>query len=203
MIKSPVSRLVVDMERFRSDEDEVMAQVGMGTVYERTSVGKRLRYITPGTRTAILAEYYDPYHKEFEDAVEASLAQHNRCLIIDCHSFPPKPLPYELDQDPERPDICVGTDDYHTPPQLKDYALEWMAKHFSVSVNRPFAGTFVPSKFYKRDKRVSSIMVEVNRSLYMNEVTGNKNQGFSRIGKLMRGFVMGCSSVAWVKQGDV
>lgn len=191
MIKSPVSRLVVDMERFRSDEDEVMARVGMGAVYECTAAGKRLRPLTSEVREALLIEYYDPYHKDFEEAVEACLAQHNHCLIIDCHSFPARPLPYELNQDPNRPEICLGICDYHTPPALKDYSLNWLAEYFSVAVNRPFAGTFVPTRFYQQDKRVSSIMIEVNRSLYMDEATGDRNQGFSQIREFISEFIVG------------
>lgn len=191
MIKSPVSRLVVDMERFRSDEDEVMAAVGMGAVYERTSDGQKLRDITPAVRAALLERYYDPYHREFESAVAAWLDREGRCLIIDCHSFPSRPLPYELDQDPDRPEICLGTCDFHTPERLRDYTRDWMAKHFSVAMNRPFAGTFVPSRFYRRDERVSSIMIEVNRSLYMDEANRKKNDDFDRTKGLMQEFIRG------------
>jgi hypothetical protein len=35
----PVSRLVCDVERFSSDEDEPMASRGMGVFYTRTAVG--------------------------------------------------------------------------------------------------------------------------------------------------------------------
>ena len=191
MIKSPVSRLAVDMERFRSDEDEVMASVGMGAVYERTAAGKKLRNLSPEVRDALLTEYYDPYHKDFEEAVEACLARHNHCLILDCHSFPVRPLPYELDQDVNRPEICLGICDYHTPPELKDYSLKWLAEYFTAAVNRPFAGTFVPNRYYRQDKRVSSIMIEVNRSLYMDEATGGKNQSFNQIKNLMTEFIVG------------
>ena len=189
MIVSPVSRLLVDMERFRSDEDEVMAGVGMGAVYERTSGGKRLRDLTPAIREAIMREYYDPYHRAFEEAVAVCLNQYTRCVIIDCHSFPSRPLPYEVDQDPDRAEICLGTCDYHTPRQLMDFFQNWMLQHFTVAVNRPFAGTFVPSRFYRREKRVSSIMIEVNRSLYMDETNGDKNNCFGRISELLKGSI--------------
>jgi N-formylglutamate amidohydrolase len=37
----------------------------------------------------------------------------------------------------------------------------------------------VPTKFYQKDARVQSIMIEVNRKLYMNEKTGEKTQNFN------------------------
>jgi N-formylglutamate deformylase len=39
----PVSRLVCDVERFPSDDDEPMAPRGMGVIYTRTSMGEVLR----------------------------------------------------------------------------------------------------------------------------------------------------------------
>jgi N-formylglutamate deformylase len=41
-----ISRLVMDSERFRSDKDEEMAQVGMGAIYTKTSSGNILRNIS-------------------------------------------------------------------------------------------------------------------------------------------------------------
>lgn len=188
MIKSEVSRLVVDMERFRYDENEVMSKVGMGAVYELTVDGRKLRYTDETLREILLAKYYDPYHNFFNNQVEECLSQYGRCLIIDCHSFPSKPLPYVLNQDPKRPDICIGTCEFHTPKRLIDYALEW-ASPYSVYLNRPFSGTFVPSEYYLQDKRVSSIMVEVNRSLYMDELNGPKTEGFNKIKSLLSNFI--------------
>jgi len=66
-----------------------------------------------------------------------------------------------------------------------------MSGYFTGAVNRPFAGTFVPNRYYRQDKRVNSIMIEVNRSLYMDEATGGKNQSFNQIKNLMTEFIVG------------
>ena len=46
---SPVSRLVVDMERFEDDELEPMAACGMGVVYTKTHDGRALRRVPSET----------------------------------------------------------------------------------------------------------------------------------------------------------
>jgi N-formylglutamate deformylase len=179
----PVSRLVVDPERFVDDDAEPMSRVGMGVVYTRTSNGAPLR-ATPRTdeREALLKLYYEPHHSALTVATRKALARSGSCLVVDCHSFPSIPLPYELDQSGERPDICLGADEDHTPgPLVESLRHSFEAAGMKVFVNRPFSGSLVPGEHYRRDYRVSSVMIEVNRRLYMDEVTGLTSPGFGEI----------------------
>ena len=179
----PVSRLVVDPERFTDDESEPMARKGMGVVYERTASGHPLRHPPPAEhRRDLLARFYEPHHAALTAAVEAALAAHGACLLLDGHSFPTRPLPYEDDQDPDRPDICVGTDASHTPAWLRDVAVQVFERvGWRVAVDRPFAGALVPMRFFRKDPRVSAIMIEVRRGLYMDEGSGARLPGFDEI----------------------
>ncbi|MBR2605773.1 MAG: N-formylglutamate amidohydrolase [Clostridia bacterium] len=177
----PVSRLVCDPERFRDDAQETMSRIGMGAIYTKTSSGDPLRWVTEEEREKLLRQYYDPHHARLTEAVEEKLKVHGRCLIIDDHSFHPIPLPYEPDQEPDRPDFCIGTDPYHTPEKLAIAAMTFLQREgFTVSLNRPYAGSLVPLKYYRRDGRVCSIMIEINRRLYMDE-NGRRSERFSSI----------------------
>jgi len=173
----PVSRLVVDPERFEDDDREPMAGRGMGVIYTETSQRSPLREkLDDRTRGQLLDRFYRPHHARLTAAVDAALERHGHCLLIDCHSFPSKPLPYEVDQSASRPDICIGTDEFHTPPELAALALQlFRAEGFSVELNRPFAGALVPAKHYRTDPRVSGLMVEVNRRLYIDDATGERH----------------------------
>nr|WP_239056949.1 N-formylglutamate amidohydrolase [Wenzhouxiangella limi] len=173
VIRVPVSRLVVDVERFPEDRDEPMAAGGMGVIYNRTSEGRPLRRpITERERQALLERWYWPHHRRLEGAVERALVRTGQCLLIDCHSFPSQPLPYETDQSPDRPDICLGTDEFHTPAVLVEATITAFRREgFNVAVDRPFSGALVPLSRYRRDGRVSALMVEVNRRLYLDERT--------------------------------
>ena len=170
----------MDPERFVDDGQEPMSAKGMGVVYTRTSDGRRLRKdLPPALREELLKTFYFPHHSRLSRAVETAIENHGKCLLIDGHSFPSSPLPHEPDQSPNRPGICIGTDDFHTPTWFAELAVAvFQERGFSVDVNRPFAGTMVPEPFFRREPRVFSAMIEINRSLYMVEATGERLPGF-------------------------
>jgi N-formylglutamate amidohydrolase len=71
------------------------------------------------------------------------------------------------------PEICIGTDEFHTSPALRAKAIEfYQDRGFLVLEDQPFCGSIVPSCYYKRDFRVQSLMVEFNRSLLIDENNG-------------------------------
>jgi N-formylglutamate deformylase len=176
----PVSRFVVDPERFADDDQEPMAKKGMGAVYTHTTQGKRLRLdLSSEERTRLLATYYLPHHEALTRAVSEVLKRYDMCLILDCHSFPSLPLPCDIDQTPQRPDICIGTDPFHTPGWLADILIQlFQDSGYSVEENRPYCGTIVPMNFYGANKNVMSVMIELNRRLYLNEATGCKSDDY-------------------------
>jgi N-formylglutamate deformylase len=185
---APVSRLVVDVERFRSDDLESCAEIGMGAVYVRGTRGQALRRPDPDRREVLLKTYYDPHHRACEDATAQALATWGRCVVLDAHSYPTGPLPTQRPDAPQ-PEIGLGTDTFHTPPALRELAQKYFVDHgLVVGVDEPFNGTFVPTCFWRHDPRVHSLMVEVRRDLYMNQATGAKNAGFTRIQTLLSGF---------------
>ena len=181
MICFPVSRLVCDPERFRDDSEEIMASIGMGAIYSSCSDGSELKVISVEHKERLLSRYYDRYHSRFEAEVAEKLNTFGKCLIVDGHSFYEEPLPYEFDQNHNRPDICIGTDEYHTPKPVEQVLSGYFRQRgYSVEINRPFAGSIVPSKYYRSDSRVSSVMIEINRRLYMDRNL-NKTLGYKRV----------------------
>ena len=180
-LKFPLSRLLVDVERFEEDELEPMFKVGMGCIYEKTHDGKSLKLVKD-IKDELINKFYKTHHENFTKIVDAKLMQNNKVLIIDCHSFPKHPLPYELNQEMDRPEICIGTDNFHTSEKLKNLFGElFEGLNFTVKYNEPFKGSIVPLKFYNKEIRVQSIMIEVRRDLYMNEQSGEKNEYFVEI----------------------
>lgn len=179
----PVSRLVCDPERFVDDNAESMTSKGMGVIYTQTSEGSTLRtQLSSQERQHLLERFYMPHHAALEAMAQAEINSQGFCLIIDAHSFSSKPLPHEPDQNPNRPDICIGTDPFHTPQALaKAAAGAFEERGLSVAIDHPFRGTLVPLKYYQKDRRVLSVMIEVRRGLYMDEESGEKNDRFPAI----------------------
>ena len=173
------SRLVVDPERFPDGREEMTA-VGMGAVYTRTSHREVLR--GPGTDPGpLLDRYFRPYARAMTGAVADRLAATGRAVIIDVHSYPSQPLPYELHGDGPRPPVCLGTDRFHTPPALLAAAREAFAPCGETGLDSPFAGTYVPLDFYGRQAEVGALMVEIRRDTYMTEPGGPAGPGLSRL----------------------
>ena len=57
--------------------------------------------------------------------------------------------------------------------RLREAALAaFEAEGFHVALNTPFPGAIVPARHDATDLRVGSVMIEVNRALYMDEASG-------------------------------
>ena len=179
-----LSRLVVDPERFPDEREEMLA-VGMGAVYTRTTHGAELRPADTDPEP-LLAHYFRPYARAMTDAVAERLAVTGRAVVIDVHSYPSAPLPYELHGEGPRPPVCLGTDSFHTPPELLTAAREAFG---DVGLDSPFGGTYVPLEFYGREPRVSALMVEIRRDTYMTEPGGPAGPGLHRLGQALAALV--------------
>ena len=189
VVRAPVSRLVVDVERFENDKHEPMFGRGMGAIYAVTSGLTPLRRpLHAIERDALMQAYYHPHHARLEAAVSAAIEAQGSCLVIDCHSFPSVALPYEdADVTAVRPDICIGSDDFHTPAELANaFVAAFQREGWRVSLNEPFAGALVPGSRYRQDRRVNAVMVEVNRRLYLSETDATPLPTFADVAQRVR-----------------
>lgn len=170
-----LSRLVVDPERFPDDREEMRA-VGMGAVYTHTTHRERLRAPDLDHRP-LLERYFHPYAEAMTRAVDDRIAATGRAVVIDVHSYPTAPLPYELHGTGPRPPVCLGTDPFHTPPELTAAAGAAFSGFGGTGVDSPFSGTYVPLKHYGTDRRVTALMIEIRRDTYMTEPGGPAGPG--------------------------
>lgn len=190
IIKAPFSRVFCDVERFADDELEVMSKFGMGVLYEKLDNGKPLRTVSPELRQYVVENYYWPHHNNLLEKVKVQLKMDGYCTIVDGHSFPNIPHERELNQDLNRPDFNIGTDSFHTPLKLaeesKSYFLE---RGFTVLIDKPYSGSMVPMEYYQKNSKVNSIMLEVNRKLYLHENISEKTDRFDEIKNVVQDYL--------------
>jgi N-formylglutamate amidohydrolase len=91
-------------------------------------------------------------------------------------------LPNLLNSNPPDIDICIGYNDDETCPNkviVGNIAQYFKSKGYKVGINEPFSN----SKTFSVPVAYHSVMIEVNKRLYMNEQTLEKNEGFERLKK--------------------
>ncbi len=190
MVKAEFSRIFCDPERFTDDSQEIMAQYGMGVLYEKNDDGVTIRKVTSELKEKVLAEYYWKHHEKLSKAVNNQLDNFGKALIIDCHSYPSIPLKRDLDKNPKRPDFNIGTDSYHTPKELVDLSVSFFENAgYTLGIDWPYKGSLVPLEHYHKNKNVHTIMLEINRGLYLIEPTNEKSQGYGEIKRVTGEFI--------------
>ena len=144
----PYSRFYCDAERLVNDP---MEQVGQGILYTKTDNGAQRKLTDKTTKHGIML--YQRHHKIISDAIIKN------ALIIDCHSFPAHISDY---------DICIGYNDDNTKPALQtiEFMVYFFEKHhFSVGINTPYSNSICASS----SASYSSVMIELNKRIYMHE----------------------------------
>ena len=156
----PYCRLYCDVERLVNDPLE---EKGLGIRYNRIIGrlnGLQLRQFN--TYKGAFNCYAD-YHTMVSKKI---MSKRQGLLLIDCHSF--SALPNLLNSNPPDIDICIGYNEDETCPDkvvIGNIAQHFESRGYKVGINNPFQNskTFsVPSKYH-------SVMIEVNKRLYMNE----------------------------------
>ena len=181
-------RLYFDPERFADREQETMNQVGMGVFYTHTTDGERFRDDDSDDEyEAKLEQLYHPYHQQFTEIVDEMLSKFGRVLIIDCHSYPKHPLPYEQFPDATRPEIDIGTwtsPESHTSQALIEHTCKCFRElGYSVDLDVPFKGAIIPTKFIG-DTRVQTMMLEIRRDTYLDSDSYAKGEVCLDLNKL-------------------
>ena len=173
MVVFPYSRLYCDVERFL-DEREVMKKLGMGVMYTKTSLGEAMFCPSLEHEKEVLVIYHE-HHRLMDERVRQILEDYGKCVIIDLHSYDSK-LVERLFGYKTSPDICLGVDDMVYDKEMIDFLARYFQNAgYTVGINYPYQGTFVPNKYYgKRDTGIISVMIEINKRVYEREINNFK-----------------------------
>ena len=167
----PVCRLCCDVERLVHDPLE---KEGLGFLYSWPLCKYKGRMFTSFLTKSESFRLYSYYHAKVSNA----LVSMNNLLLIDCHSF--SNMPNLLNPTPTDIDICIGYNDDETCPNK--VVISNMVRHFEsfgykVGINEPFSN----SKTFSIPANYHSVLINVNKRLYMNEQTLEKTEGFDML----------------------
>lgn len=182
---APVSRIVTDTERYEDDTQEIAAASGHGVIYTRTIAGNPLRPApTEEERLSLLRRYYYPHHHALTCETARSLELFGSAMILDLHSYPSSYAMAGMHIG-EQPDVCIGTIENHTPDYLKGIVTDCCNKFgFTFAFDTPFSGTILPTRFAD-DVRVTTVMLEIRRDTYMDELMFRRHAGWEKVQNFM------------------
>jgi len=179
-VKSGYSRLFFDPERFGDDfQEDMHKKYRLGWFYENAILAKKP--LRTSDNKSIIREYFDNHHKELNEKTEQKLALYSQCTVIDCHSFSNKKY-WFLDENLYLPDICIGFEDNHIDTELVQIIKDEF-KGYDIGINIPYAGSLVPTNYWGKDFRVKSVMIEINKKLYLESDNISKSKNFNVIKK--------------------
>lgn len=177
-VKSNYSRLFFDPERFGDDASEPMYQkYRLGWFYENAILtNKPLRKLDNKTK---IRAYYDAHHKELNEKTAEKLSLYEKCTVIDCHSFSNERYWFH-DTNLALPDICIGYEENHVYEELVAIIQEEFTG-YEIGINTPYAGSLVPTNYWGKDLRVKSVMIEINKRIYLEPDNITKSKDFETI----------------------
>lgn len=134
--------------------------------------------------------YWRPYHDLLWDTVSAVTREFGQVWHLNCHSMPANSAPRGAG-DGRPVDIVLGDRDGTTcAPAFTRFVSETLrGMGYSVRINDPYKGVELVRAYSDPKAGRNSLQIEINRALYMNEVTGERNGGFDALradmGRLM------------------
>ena len=168
----PYCRLYCDVERLVNDP---LMKKGLGISYSRLKqMGFNIIHRSFSTANSAF-KLYAEHHTETSIKL---IEMYGNILLVGCHSF--SSLPNLLNSNPPDIDICIGYNDDETCPNkvtIGNIVQYFKARGYKVGINEPFSN----SKTFSVPVRYHSVMIEVNKKLYMNEQTLEKAEGFERL----------------------
>lgn len=183
VIKFEYSRLFCDVEKFFNPDLEVMYQYGMGPIYTKVYDGTIIRDSKQMVSKEYIKSIYERHHNKLDEYTKEVLETNESLLIIDCHSFSDK-MTNTIFGTKDNPDICIGVDKRFYNQSIVDYFVNAFKEYgYSVQINTPYSGSIIPNRMYHstENKKVASIMIEINKRLYLCGSLKTKTNNFNTL----------------------
>ncbi|CCN23925.1 putative hydrolase [Bordetella bronchiseptica 1289] len=127
---------------------------------------------------------WKPYHRALGAVLDQAHARFGKVWHINCHSMPSVAGAFATDQPGlVHPDFVLGDRDGSTSdPAFREFVAAWLRERgYDVSVNDPYKGVELVRTFGRPADGRHSLQIEINRKLYMDEVSLRPNDNYPRL----------------------
>lgn len=162
----------------------VKSELGIGLVWMRVPPDGEPMYprlLTAATLLQRLTAYHQPYHDALRRCLDQTHLTFGRVFHINCHSMANKASAMSAQpRGTPRPDFVIGDrDGTSCDPALTQALYQALTgEGFQVTVNDPYKGAELIQAWSNPANLRHSIQLEINRSLYMDEASREKNANF-------------------------
>ena len=171
------------------------ARIGKSLIWRTLEDGRPIyeRKLKPDTVRGRIARFHEPYHRSLKEALDHAFKKHGKVYHINCHSM--RAVAGKQSEEGAgsvRADFVLGDRDGTTcDPRFTGLVFKVLTgMGYQVKVNDPYKGVELVRAYSDPKAGRHSLQIEINKRLYMDESTLNKNAGFSslqkNLGELLR-----------------
>jgi N-formylglutamate deformylase len=169
-------------------------RLGKGLIWRTTDDGLPIyrRALSVAEVRARIANCWHPYHAAVAQAIDAAHARHGYSIHINCHSMPAIASSHATEFPGEaHADFVIGDRDGSTASgPLVNLICDYLRGcGYSVSYNHPYKGVELVRRYSNPAHHRHSVQVEINRKLYMDEITLALNPGALLLRQHLRSMV--------------
>lgn len=166
---------------------------GLGTIAKLVTDGEEIyqRALSFAEAKDRVDNLYQPYHDKLAELIKAAKDKFGFCILIDCHSMPSVGGPMDQDKGTARTDFVLGDRfGMSCASGLTEAADAFLSgQGYNVVRNDPYAGGFTTHDYGKPEQGVHALQIEINRQIYMDEMSYDKRPGFDDMVELMDSLV--------------
>ena len=212
-VKTEWHRYVVDLNRWSDDVDvdsvegspNPSGRFTTGLHWVKTTTGVQLmrQPISKVLHQKLVEKYFQPFHAAVRSQYSMFKEKgFQNVYHLDAHSMPSQGTAAHRDPGTQRPQIVVSDcEGVSCRADYKDLVIEaYKSAGFEVAYNWPYKGGRVTQTYGKPSLGQQALQVELNRALYMDEKTKQKNERFSQTqGQILKAIQIIQKEVALLK----
>lgn len=197
VVKANFPRTYIDTNRAADDIDQLLFDTpwldgtsdkgrsvhGHGVLMRLIRAGEQIysRPLTHDETRFRITNYYIPYHTLLGHFSNALFEQFGVIYHLNCHSMPSNVVANSFPQ--IQPDFILGDlDGRSCGIEFRTHIVDTLKNMgYRVVINQLYKGAEIINRYGQPAWGQHSLQMEINRALFQDEVTGEKNKNFNRL----------------------